>query len=362
MSGVFLVTVALLVSMQKGTWRRWVRPALAALALPVIYELWRMAYFAMLVPNTGLAKGAGSTWWSQGLDYLWNFVSPYTLWLPFALSIPFVVVAGRRLDRPHAVVLCAPLVAALVDTVYVVAIGGDYMHARLLLPAFFAGCLVVAFRIERTWLVLPAIGICIWAIVCAGWLRNTELGLNPIILNTRNDTIAATHNSHPVTAADYKQSVLGLLGSALHNLGEEPGQRILYGKFKTTPAHSSIPFHLVAASGTIGVIGYLAGPNVYIFDTESLANPIGSHTTTHLRFRPGHDKPVSTVWMYGRFGTDPAKALSCAPLSSYLHAITAPLTFGQAMSNVFHSFTYTTMRFSPNPTTAWQELCQNAGS
>jgi hypothetical protein len=64
--------------------------------------------------------------------------------------------------------------------------------------------------------------------------------------------------------------------------------------------------------------------------------------------------------MYGRFGNDsPAarKALTCAPLSSYFHAITAPLTFGQAMSNLFHSFTYTTMRFSPNPVLAEHALC-----
>jgi hypothetical protein len=51
------------------------------------------------------------------------------------------------------------------------------------------------------------------------------------------------------------------------------------------------------------------------------------------------------------------RALQCAPLKSYLHAITAPLTLGQAFSNIVHATTYTTMSFSPDPTIAYQQLC-----
>ncbi len=36
-------------------------------------------------PTPALAKAGGSAWWSQGFTYLWNFVAPYTLWLPLAL-------------------------------------------------------------------------------------------------------------------------------------------------------------------------------------------------------------------------------------------------------------------------------------
>ena len=49
-----------------------------------------MCYFALLVPNTGLAKAGVSAWWAQGFTYLWNFVAPYTLWLPLLLAVPFV--------------------------------------------------------------------------------------------------------------------------------------------------------------------------------------------------------------------------------------------------------------------------------
>ncbi len=49
------------------------------------------------------------------------------------------------------------------------------------------------------------------------------------------------------------------------------------GSADIQPARSSLPYHLVVSAGAIGVTGYLSGPDVYIFDTYSLANPIGSH-------------------------------------------------------------------------------------
>ena len=384
MAAVLLTAVGILVGMPG--WRgstsfqgRWLQPLAAAAALPVAYEVWRMAYFAMLVPNTGLAKSAGSSWWSEGFDYLWNFLSPYTLWLAILLAVPLVALEVRHFarhnDRVAIVVLATPVIAALFDTVYVVKIGGDYMHARLLLPAFFALSLVIAVRIEnlRTWIVVPTVAIGVWAIVCAGWLRNTENGIDPIIINSRNNSVALTHMANPITADDYEASVLGEVGQGLHVVGTPPsehGKRMFVGAFRSVPARSSLPFTVATASGTIGVVGYLAGPNVYIFDVVSLANPIGSHTTSAVKLRPGHDKPISVVWMYARFGVpgdsfgvDPQsvaearQAMACPPLRSYLHAITAPLTFGLAASNFVHSIGYTTMSFSADPRQAVNQLC-----
>ena len=41
-------------------------------------------------------------------------------------------------DRRLAIATAAMLAAGLVHALYITAIGGDYMHGRLLLPAFFA--------------------------------------------------------------------------------------------------------------------------------------------------------------------------------------------------------------------------------
>jgi arabinofuranosyltransferase len=142
------------------------------------------------------------------------------------------------------------------------------------------------------------------------------------------------------------------------------------------PASSHLPFTLVVNLPAIGVIGYLAGPKVYVFDSYSLANPIGSHTVITHHARPGHEKYIGPAWMVARFGVPGAtigvgkgdqlapaqirsarRALACAPLSSYLQAITSPLTPSRFFSDMAHSFGYSTFSFSAQPSQAAGQLC-----
>ncbi len=225
-SVVFMIALVLVVAAPgwSGKQRRLARyglPIVASVALPVLFELFRVGYYALLVPNTGLAKAGGAAWWAQGFTYLWNFVAPYTLWLPLALAVPFVVDPTRswwrRGDRIGVVVLGAPVVG-LAQVLYVVRVGGDYMHARLLLPGFFAVCLpiFVTARQVRSWIAVPLVGIVVWAGVCAGWLRFVPpkvTSLNPqtvFISNERNSWISATGNPHPITASDYAKALSGI--------------------------------------------------------------------------------------------------------------------------------------------------------
>ncbi len=64
MSAVFLVTLGLVVADpgwrgSPSAWRRFALPLLAAICVPLLYELWRMAYFALLVPNTSARQIRG---------------------------------------------------------------------------------------------------------------------------------------------------------------------------------------------------------------------------------------------------------------------------------------------------------------
>ena len=97
---------------------------------------------------------------------------PYTLWLPFVLAVP----AGRRPgatwwragDRTGVLAARTPLVVGLGPSSSTwCEVGGDYMHARLLLPAFFAFCLPVSVGVRtlRGALVVPAAGIAVWSLV-----------------------------------------------------------------------------------------------------------------------------------------------------------------------------------------------------
>ena len=414
MSVVFLVGLAWVVA--SPGWRgastirrRWVLPFLAAVALPALYELWRMAYFAMFVSNSELAKSGGGSDLPQGLAYFWNFVSTYLLWIPLLLALPIVVPRIRRWwrsgDHAGAVVLVTPLLAGAADALYVVHVGGDYMEARLLLPAFLCCCLAVFVDVAqfRTLMAVPLIGLAIWSLVCISSLRPDHVtAWVHSMHDERADWIADTGEQHPIDVTGYKRLIA--LGTGFGSLAaatpghqsmvilEDPGEAFIqsngphgaaalraavhsYIMMNLYPAHSSTPARVIIDVDSIGALGYVAGPQVYIYDSLSLANPIGSHTKVAVRGIPGHEKLVGQAWMIARFGvpgaTYPAvhifgltpdtagarRALSCDPLKSYLGAITKPLSFSQALSNVVHSFTYTRMTFSPDPNNATTELC-----
>ena len=116
--------------------RRWTLLA-CALPLPMIYEVFRAGYYGLLVPNTAVAKSASDSNWDQGWHYVLDFTSPYWLWLilPVAIIIAIAVfhVERRGLPLPATVMM----ICAIVHTLYVVKIGGDFMHGRMwLLPLF----------------------------------------------------------------------------------------------------------------------------------------------------------------------------------------------------------------------------------
>jgi arabinofuranosyltransferase len=416
MSAVFLVGLAFVVGSpgwqgSRRIRRRWILPFGAAIALPVAYELWRMAYFAMFIANSELAKSGGGSDIPQGLAYVRSFVSTYALWIPFLLVLPVTIPRIRRWwsegDRTGTVVLITPLIAGVADWLYVLRLGGDYMEARLLLPGFLCCCLVVFVDVTqfRTLTAIPLIGIVIWASVCAsslrydhgtGWVNNMH--------DERAEWIGDTGQQHPIDASSYIKMVsLGVALKAaarapqgqqkmlvLENPGlvwfppsENPGRAALLTRKLSNfvaahdvPARSPLPFRMAIGMSSIGVVGYLAGPQVYVYDTLSLANPVGSHTTVAVRGIPGHEKIIGPAWMIARFGLPGGKfpdvsiyglkpevaaarrALTCDPLKSYLSAITKPLTFSQAMSNIVHAATYTTMQFSPDANNAAQQLCR----
>ena len=208
------------------------------------------------------------------------------------------------------------------------------------------------------------------------------------ISNERNSWITATGVAHPVTAADYGRALSGRAGAVLSAAARRvpPGRQevlVITDPFapldpaSALPARSALPFRLAVDLPAIGVIGYLAGPDVYVFDDYSLANPIGSHTTVLHHARPGHEKVIGPSWMLGRFGvpgsttvpggpsvasTAAARtALTCDPLRSYLAAITGPLTPGRLLSNLGDSLSFTTMHFSADPRVAVVQLCGPGG-
>jgi len=208
------------------------------------------------------------------------------------------------------------------------------------------------------------------------------------ISNERSSWVAATGVAHPVTAGDYARALSGRAGAVLAAAARRvPAghQEVLVvtnpflpiDPAAARPARSALPFRLAVDLPAIGVIGFLAGPDVYIFDEYSLANPIGSHTTIVHHARPGHEKLIGPSWMLGRFGVPGSTAvpggpsaasvaaaraaITCDPLRAYLAAVTGRLTVARLVANIGDSLSFTTMQFSADPRVAVVQLCGPGG-
>ena len=77
-----------------ASWKMRAGIAVVAGVLPVSYQIFRMGYYALLVPNPAVAKDASGSKWAQGFDYVGNLFSPYLLVLPLILLIVVAVILG----------------------------------------------------------------------------------------------------------------------------------------------------------------------------------------------------------------------------------------------------------------------------
>ena len=383
---------------RSATWARAASILSVAGALPVLYELWRMAYFAMVVPNTALAKTAASSWWSQGLLYLRDMIGPYLLWIPLCLA---AVVVARRLGRLTAdrryrltLVVAAPLIGALLDGGYVVRVGGDFMHARMLLPAVFGIGLTFWVPLRTAAQISLASFACCWSVSAIAFLHYPQRStIVNGIANERAWYINQSSNPHPVTPDEFTLGHFEHVGISLNRVTGTPvpaSQAILLlnGQQGNTSLQALVPRILpekvIAPVANVGLAGLAAGPNVYIYDELSLSNPVGSHLRELYRIRPGHSQEAPIVWMDARFlpasedyvlpvtptvnapvpQPDQAQveaaraALSCGEMGRYLRAIDSPLTLHRMVSNLLGAIGFTTFRINPIPAQAAKEACR----
>ncbi|MET9201899.1 flagellar motor control protein ZomB [Gordonia sp. NPDC003585] len=136
----------------------------AAAIVPVSYQIFRMGYYALLVPNPAVAKDASGAKWHQGFVYLGNLFGPYVLVLPVILAViagVLLTVGARMRERPDTepgagpvslrtrlggwsrglqtpkAVVITVVIAGLIGGIYWIRQGGDFMHGRVLLVSLF---------------------------------------------------------------------------------------------------------------------------------------------------------------------------------------------------------------------------------
>ncbi|HEX5144897.1 MAG TPA: flagellar motor control protein ZomB [Mycobacterium sp.] len=403
-------------------WRRRLLIVLAGGLLPVGYQIFRMGYYALVVPATAVAKDASGSKWSQGFVYLANFNGPYLLWVPLVLLIGLTLVLlatrthpwwvhhalprgsgwlARTVQSPAAVVILF-VGGGLLQALYWLRQGGDFMHGRVLLPPIF--CMVAPlalipvarpdgtrFSREAGYLLAGATTV-LWAAVMGWslWAANSEgLGNDGTkvtysgIVDERRFYSQATGHAHPLTAADYLD--YPRMRAVLVAINNTPDGALLlpsgnYDVWDVVPAMPppipprthpyEAPYRatdpVTVFFTNLGMVGMNVGLDVRVIDQIGLTNPLAAHTARLEDARIGHDKNLFPDWAVaeGPFLTkrpyvppyldegwikEAKAALTCPATESMLSAIRAPLTARQFMSNLLYSYEFTKYRIDRVP-------------
>ena len=371
-TGLFLVAGWLLV---RPRWARTLRLAGAAIALPLAYEIFRAGYYGVLVPLPALAKSASAAQLDRGYAYFHEFVAVYWFWLPLAAMAAMLAVAlwRRALGRRDAILIAVPVLSGLVLALYVIRIGGDFMHARMLLaPSLLV--LLPVFAIPARRLVMR-VGFAAWAVFV--FVISHKGAVNPtseLVEDERLGYIRFTHSAHPTTEADYiagegspAVEVAKAVRNKEHALISEGAIHI--------PARADHPGTVVFAVGRLGTGGIVTPIEGTVADTLGLANPIGAHLQVNsVGNMAGHEKMLPWQWLLADFA-DPAAdfaqidkvsgwsvvaarhASTCGALAEMLASVREPMTAGRFWANLTGAWRRTRLVVPANPFVAETKFC-----
>jgi arabinofuranosyltransferase len=361
-----VLLLALVAVLRPGA-RRALALAAAAGALPLAYQVFRAGYYGSLVPTPALAKEATLPRWDQGAVYLLDLLRPYWLPVPLLALLVAALAAGRpaRLPGPRRMVLAAPVVAGLVSWLYVVRVGGDFMHARLLLPGLWCLLLPVLVlplggRVARTALAATVA----WAAVCALALRvpyGGGIGPRGIADERGYHVVLSGHDRNPTRVEDYAGTDYAALGRRVR-AEAAAGRRLLVAGSHTLPLAVEVRHPAVIQVYSLGIAGATAGLEVAVLDSLGLADPVAARLRLRARGRPGHEKSLPAEWVIARYAeagdetdrrVDPAAvraarhALACGDLKALDEAVRAPLTAARFVGNLRRAWRLTTLRVEP---------------
>jgi len=409
-----LALIMMLIAAKGG--RRRALIVVAGGLLPVAYEIFRMGYYGLLFPGTALAKDAAGDKWSQGVIYLSNFNRPYALWVPAVLlvGLALVVSVGRRkglrytpprspgplarsVQSPAAVVVFI-LASGLLQALYWIRQGGDFMHGRVLLVPLLCLLAPVAVvpvvfpdgtRLSREagyWLAgavsalwMAVAGWSLWAANSPGMGDDATRVTYSGIVDERRFYAQATGHAHPLTAADYLD--YPRMRAVLVALNNTPEGALLlpsgnYDQWDLVPpirpeSRPDAPPPPPKGPHTVfftnlGMVGMNVGLDVRVIDQIGLANPVAAHTARLQHGRIGHDKNLFPDWVIAdgpwvkwypgvpgyidaQWVAQAEKALRCPATEAVLNSVRAPMGFHRFVSNFLNSFEFTRYRIDRVP-------------
>jgi arabinofuranosyltransferase len=372
-----IIFFAALWLIHRPRWKRTLLLAAIGVALPLAYEIFRAGYYGTLVPLPALAKSATHAQWSRGFGYLLDYAHPSALWIPLATVVGLFGFAAytRRLSRREAILIAAPILTAAVNTFYVLRVGGDFMHARMLLAPTFA-LFLPAFVLPVRRFTLPAIAILAgWGIKIAISTGDGESHVTgkPPIEDERVGYAGWTRHRNPIHARFFVAADVG--GGVMARNALRDGKRLLISHFGySTPLASTVDSPIVFAVGRLGTGGFVVPLDTIAADTLGLANPLGARITQTLPGYTGHEKLLPWAWLQADFGdpvhdedyladTKPQSiraarhAMQCGELAELLASARAPMTPSRFWSNLTGAVRRTRLVIPSDPIEAEQVFC-----
>ena len=385
LTGILLLVTA-------PSWRVMLGIIAVALPVPGGYQIFRMGYYGLIVPHTAVAKSATDSMWGTGWEYVLNFTGPYNLWLGLALLIAAGVVTVSRLQRtafrrPTRLELRAPAVVvtlvflcSFLHILYVVRVGGDFMHARMLLPPLFALLLPMAVIpisvVDRTWQDLVA-GV----LVVAVWIWSTVVYVNGHdwdedgggdVVDEREFWINFTNRDEdnpPMYAEDFlgvefMENYVEVMQT--QTLVEPTGQQLAIKTPEGGNAWITTPRMEGEEAGdlaylpptvfmvNLGMTSMNAPLDVRVTDLIGLATPLAARQPRIEGGRIGHDKLMALEWQVAESATplantpgwiDPEKtaqarqALRNPDLVELFEAYREPMSFQRFVGNIKYALT-----------------------
>lgn len=306
-------------------WKAWLGILGAALPIPAGYQFFRMGYYGLLTPHTAVAKSASSSAWGSGLNYLQDFIGPYALYLPVLVLAGAALWTFRAQLRPAALrssttVTYLIVGAAAVHVLYVLRVGGDFMHGRMLLLPLFAALLpVFVLPLKELVSALAAVFCAVWAVVIVlrGHPMDWEAYEQPLsIVDERDFWTYATNREAgypPRSAKDY-------LGMKFMRGYEEAGEKLVDGdalatiyvedeekdllNWLTVPREPGMDQPPTVYLVNLGMTSMNAPLNVRVLDTIGLATPLAARMPREEGGRVGHDKHLDVEWQAAQTGAD----------------------------------------------------------
>lgn len=307
-----VLTGAWLLSQHRNRWSSALGFGAAFLIVVAPFLLWRHSYYGDWVPNTFYAKSADLPWVSQGSIYAQLYFLKYGVLLAGPVLVGLVAILAAR-ARPGFVTgvdatwrseaLLAPLLA-VAHTAYVIRVGGDFMYARMLLPA--------------TPLLFVLLEMCI--VACCG--------RRPVAALASGLAIAWAIVLAPHPLPD-RREISGIVNERLHypkarcEAARRKGQTL-------RPYFEGLPVRVAFMGAEARVVYYSKVP-VAIECSSGLTDRTIARTPLRKRGRVGHEKRSSVAYLLEVRDVQLALEPRFAELFGYTDSMfTLPVTFGGA--------------------------------